>query len=61
VRGVEDWPGACDALWDYAKRCGAMYLPEEAIDGLWDWMSATLIEEIDSQKAELSTMASDGL
>lgn len=55
VRGAEDWSGAFDSLMAYARRYGAMYLPDYVFADLDDWMSATLLEEIDRQEASLSS------
>lgn len=61
VRDAEDWTGAFDSLMAYARRYGAMYLPIEAIYGLDDWLSTTLLEEIDRQEVELLAVVADAL
>lgn len=63
VRGAEDWTGAFDSLMAYARRYGAMHLPEHIFYELDDWLSATLLEEIDRQEALLSSsvVGADGL
>ncbi len=54
VRGAEDWSGAFNSLMAYARRYGAMYLPEHIFYELDDWLSATLLAEIDRHEALLT-------
>jgi hypothetical protein len=57
VRGAEDWSGAFDSLMAYAKRYGALHLAPDTFADLDDWLSATLLQEIDQQEALLATGA----
>lgn len=59
VRGAEDWNGAYDSLMRYARRYGALYLPERVGYELDDWLSTTLLEEIARQETEFSATVAD--
>lgn len=47
ARGVETFSGAYDAILAYARAHGALYLPENRLEELEDWISTTLLAEID--------------
>ena len=47
ARGVETFSGAYDAILAYARAHGALYLPDNRLEELDDWISAALLVEID--------------
>lgn len=47
AKGIEDWNGAYAAVWRYARKYGAMYLPNDKLGELEDWIATTLLIELD--------------
>ncbi len=48
---VETLSGAVDAVWGYARKHGAIYLPNGLIDELHDWILTRVADEIEKAEA----------
>ena len=55
LRGVRTWSQAWDAMMGLARSRGALHLPARAVDDLEDWISTTLLAEIDAAEREVPT------
>lgn len=45
-REVETFSGACDAVMAYARRYGALHLPDDKLLDLEDWIATELLSQI---------------
>lgn len=51
TRNVETFSGACDAVMNYARKRGALYLPDDVLDDLEDWIATEVLTQIDAAEA----------
>lgn len=55
THGVEGFHEAHAVVWRYARKYGALHLPEHLLDQLLDWIAVELLHGVDATEARLTS------